>query len=105
MSRDRVSFEIGEGYFCSRSRQNKMSEVLERAFGISESEIDCQIRTNGCVQIVCRPSQFARFLIWRNDAGINNGFKDLQAKLFTPKKPKGPIDVSSRTTPKGTPCD
>jgi len=38
------------------------------------------------VTFICRPSQFARFLIARNDAGLPNGFKELSPELFVPQE-------------------
>ena len=50
----------------------------------------------GSVEFVCRPSQFARFLIMRNEAGMKNGFKELYPKLIEAPKPiRSPIDVST----------
>jgi hypothetical protein len=46
------------------------------------------------VTIVCRPSQFARFLIYRNEAGGRNLFKELKPELFTPQPKISEIDVS-----------
>lgn len=43
--------------------------------------------------IVCRPSQFARFLIYRSKYISNNRFAQFKAELFTPET-KNVIDVS-----------
>lgn len=86
-SRDRVRFFIPE----SRINKGKMGsqtyyDVLYRAFGLGRSQIvnavtyDETAKKNG-VWIVCRPSQFARFTIFRREAGIENWFSDLQATL------------------------
>lgn len=44
--------------------------------------------------IVCRPSQFARFLIYRSERVGNNRFVQFGAELFTPKIEDRVVDVS-----------
>lgn len=46
-------------------------------------------------QIICRPSQFARWLIKRNTLGSNNRFQALAAELFLPAPTPQIYDVSS----------
>ena len=94
MSHDRVEFVIPLHRICKN-----LGEVLTRAFGITEHELNVMYgkmkfnyydgveRTGETVKIVCRPSQFARFLICHNEAGISNSFKELEPKLI-PGKPK-----------------
>lgn len=66
-----------------------MRSVLAQAFGMTGHQSG-QYMTGayGGFFIVCRPSQFARFLIFRNEAGIKNGFMDLQATLYVPEPPR-----------------
>jgi len=81
---EHVRFTIGSKYFESYGFANAM----DRAFGTHGAvyeKMQSTARAYGTATVVCRPSQFARFLIYRNDAQITNGFKDLNPKLFTPK--------------------
>lgn len=90
-SRDRVRFHLGYQYL-----QNKAIEaVLLNAFGIGPCDLtSLKGQSNGCgFDIICRPSQFARFLIFRNAAGISNGFKDLQPALYVPEPPRDGFDM------------
>lgn len=80
MSKDRVRFFIGDRYFALPSAKIMIGKVMARAFGISAMASDSWLRDGG-VWVTCRPSQFARFLIYRNEAGITNGFMDLHAEL------------------------
>ena len=84
MSRDRVRFTLTPNVLgkCWQG----YSEVCRRAFG-QGLQGDC---TEG-IDIICRPSQFARFLIYRSEAihcrkikGCNT-FNELKAELFTPE--------------------
>ena len=84
MSEDRVRFFLHFRYY----QQMGMNNVLCRAFGMDLDTVQELRRANdGGFWIVCRPSQFARFMIYRDAAGINNGFKDLNAVLTEPCKP------------------
>ena len=80
MSKDRVRFHIGDRYFRTLGDKSWMGKVMARAFGISALASKSWLRGDG-VWITCRPSQFARFLIYRNEANITNGFMDLHAEL------------------------
>ena len=70
MSKDRVRFTIPEKLF-----DLNMFELATEAFG-QHFEVVC-----GDITIICRPSQFARFLILRNNRGMNNKFKELNPQL------------------------
>lgn len=83
MSKDRVRFFVGERYFAVDSARIKIGKVMARAFGISAMASDSWLKDGG-VWVTCRPSQFARFMIYRNEAGITNGFMDLRAELVKP---------------------
>ena len=85
MSKDRVVFQLRESYFLSE----KPCKLLKRVFGMTETDFywarqrmrDTAVAS---IAVVCRPSQFARFLILRNEAGLQNQFKELAAKLHHP---------------------
>ena len=84
MSKDRVRFWIDHRYF----QQRGMYDVLKKVFNLDENRARAaQTGPYEGFWIVCRPSQFARFMIYRNEAGIKNGFMDLKAVLFTPETP------------------
>lgn len=88
MSRDRVHFSYNDSVDSSASRK-----AFTRAFGVGAP------RLSSCgggrhKTIICRPSQFARFLIYRNEEGGKNGFKILNAKLKPSKVESAVIDVS-----------
>lgn len=78
MSRDRVSFFLHYRYYGS-----EMCDVMQRAFGIDLATFQ-ELRgvNEGGFWILCRPSQFTRFMIYRDEAGVVNGFKDLNAVLI-----------------------
>lgn len=81
---DRVRFWIDYRYF----QQRGMYDVLKKAFNLDENRaMAAKTGPNDGFWIVCRLSQFARFMIYRNEAGIKNGFMDLKADLFTPETP------------------
>jgi len=85
MSRDRVRFNLAP-YGADQATK----DAFYKAFGAPFPS-----RPMGdIVIIVCRPSQFARFMIYRNEFGGRNSFKELAPVLFTPDAPKSEIDVS-----------
>ena len=81
MSKDRVRFYIREQYFSTQAKRLNMAGVMAKAFGLPKMGASDWLRGNG-VWVTCRPSQFARFMIYRNDANIVNGFMDLRAELI-----------------------
>jgi hypothetical protein len=85
MSHDRVEFKLS----ADQLGKSGMYGVILAAFGLR-----LKISYHGCqdITIICRPSQFARFLILRNDAGIPNSFMQLEARLFLPK-PEAEVTV------------
>lgn len=93
-SRDRVRFNVGPNALA----KSGMADLLQEVFGISSSELCAHKDYCDGITIVCRPSQFARFLILRNDRDMPNGFKELNPVLFVPEeeKRKQPIDASGR---------
>ncbi len=96
MSRDRVEFKLRDRYFQKRysgyhrggggMERSICQKVLLLAFGIPMDESDSlmDLHPTG-FKIRCRPSQFARFIVYRNEIGeCINGVKDLNPKLVTP---------------------
>lgn len=97
MSKDRVEFKL------PHNRIQELRELLKECFNITSSEYSQMCgRFSGCCQsendvtIVCRPSQFARFLIKRNDMGLTNGFKELKPKLIVAQPMEQRIEVWNR---------
>lgn len=81
MSKDRVRFFIRENYYG-----NKLQKIFQQAFDMPYDETASLMRSERwrCgFWIVCRPSQFARFMIFRNEVGLQNGFKDLKPELIS----------------------
>ncbi len=104
MSKDRVRFFLPHRYFqnSARNGNNRMSrdtckDVLCKAFGMSRSESDHMMRWHPeGFTILCRPSQFGRFIVYRYDTNeCINGVKDLQPEVIP--KPDVYDDVSRIT--------
>jgi hypothetical protein len=98
MSRDRVVFKI-TGYRLNHSAKESgiYRRLLLDIFGI---DVGQEGITTEELTITCRPSQFARFLIRREELGGSNQFKELDAKLVpgpkvVPIKPRTEFDVSA----------
>lgn len=82
MSRDRVRFTVPSHRINKHHREAEVCRnVIKSIFGL-----DLEIAEWEDVTIVCRPSQFARFLIARNIAGLTNGFKELKPEMFILKE-------------------
>lgn len=90
MSDDRVLFFLRAAHL----QDYKYVGVLKATFGLTKDNIDklwgiaLPRMGNGAdvhgVHIICRPSQFTRFLIRRNEAGKQNQFKELSPSIFLP---------------------
>ena len=97
MSGDRVRIVIPERYLHSST----FKKVMREAFAMSDSDfdgfksVDDHYGNNG-MEVICRPSQFGRFIVLRNEAGGTNSVKDLQPELFRPVPTARVIDVSRR---------
>ncbi len=90
MSRDRVKFN-----FCdNRQERHENIRAAIRAFGINTEQAGGAFECGS--RIVCRPSQFARFIIYRIEEGITiNRIAQLKPVLFTPTPSRGKVlDVS-----------
>jgi len=89
MSKDRVRFTLGRnGHGVEAGALN----AARRAFKLSPEAYERA--KYGEVTIICRPSQFAQFLIWRNENGAKNGFQELNAKLLPMQSESKVFDVS-----------
>lgn len=106
MSKDRVRFTLSYSHLKKQSGHSRvtgvsMTWVLDRVFGPPEG-YSCWQKYVSClhfdseVVVICRPSQFARFLIERNNRGFHNDFKSLRPELFCPDRmePRLVQDVS-----------
>lgn len=90
-----VRFFLGQRYFKEERDRRAMMDVLRRSFSMSQSEAAAV--TNGFgMWIACRETQFARFLINRDFAGIPNGFQDLRVEYADVNRPKKIIHVYGR---------
>lgn len=90
MSKDRVRFTLPYFYW----EKPQMQQAVYKAFGLPKYKIECHMQRSCDITIICRPSQFARFLIYRNELGLENGFKILKPELFTPEAETKTLDVS-----------
>jgi len=89
MSKDRVRFTLTPNMARCHSHQ----QLVEDTLGIPACDVKKYGDAYKPMRIVCRPSQFARFLIVRNKRGLQNGFKDLEPELFCPDMPEE-VDAS-----------
>ena len=92
MSHDRIRFHLVPKYFrstgsASGMTQERCEEVLLQAFGMLKAHSAALMRDNPRgFQIVCRPSQFGRFIVIRNEIGnCINGISDLAPEIFIPE--------------------
>ena len=93
MSRDRVRFKLGGRAMWMVADRGILSidlRAAQRAFNLSPESV----HNYDQITIICRPSQFARFLIYRNEMGSRNDFKDLEAILVDAPREERVIDVS-----------
>lgn len=95
VSKDRVRFHLAP-HMLQKGKCG-YSNVMERAFGLKRRSLSHDLICSG-VTIICRPSQFARFMIYRNDAiqagnirGCNT-FSEMNPELIEAEKP----DIYSR---------
>lgn len=104
MSKDRVTFFLPSRYFQSGRRasngfnRDTMQRVLNRAFGLSSCESNKLMVANPCgFTITCRPSQFARFIVYRCDVdeGIN-GIRDLRPEVHAERSQMDVYDEVAR---------
>lgn len=78
MSKDRVHFQVN-----LMTNDDDLRQLINDTLG------ECLGRCDwGDITFVCRPSQFARFLIERNNRNMPNVFKELKPKLVKQKENK-----------------
>lgn len=94
MSKDRVRFKIQSDRILCGSSAAATTRALEEALGIHVACLHEQARNICTLTFICRPSQFARFLILRDHYGGKNGFKELSPELFIPRKVVDPFDAT-----------
>ncbi len=103
MSKDRVEFYLPPRYFQTAAGHNgfarmTMQKILRGAFDMDFTEsADLMKAYPHGFGIQCRPSQFARFIVYRHDAdeGIN-GVRDLKPSLIPGKCVVEADDVCQR---------
>lgn len=93
MSGDRVKFTIPVCRLTTSSQAISYRKVCKEVFGLHFASFP-ESGYEDCVTIICRPSQFARFLIARHREGVQNMFSELNPVLFTPKNYSSEFDVS-----------
>ncbi len=86
MSKDKVEFFLGHRYFdgsCNGMREQMCNKILQESFGMLYNEIRGIMKEEPKgFHITCRPSQFARFIVLRHEAGeCINGIRDLNPKI------------------------
>jgi len=79
MSKDRVRFTFTD----ADSNKSACIQAAVKAFGMRMSQ--AYEAFNTAATIICRPSQFARFLIYRSQNVTCNRFQQFEAELVTPK--------------------
>jgi hypothetical protein len=92
MSRDRVHFEL-DTYNLNHATRKAFKQAFGTDLVVSYPKPGSP--TVATMKIICRPSQFARFLIYREMAGGQNLFKALKAHLEPAELPVPIMDVSS----------
>ncbi len=90
-----VRFWISSRYSKDVATQLAMYRVLVSALSMEENEANGLLMCGG-FRVICRESQFARFLIKRNEEGLPNLFQDLRVEYYTSKDSRPEINVSDR---------
>lgn len=85
MSRDRVEFTMPS---VNNKQAHALAHVIRDVFEI-EDYTDALRYITDRKRFRCRPSQFARFVIARDAAGIHNDMKGLQMELLLDDQPRG----------------
>lgn len=100
MSKDRVKFRLLVHYWEKAGFRSLLEQSL-RITDVQALELFHRASNSqqGYAEVICRPSQFARFLIMRDGAGLQNMFKELHAELFTPVVDVMPLDISANPAP------
>lgn len=95
MSHDRVEFVLGP-FVQNNSAAQAAIRAATEAFNLNDGEIRTLHGFGSAIQFRVRPSQFARFLILRNNYGGTNDFKGLDPKLVPEVVPPAVMDVADR---------
>ena len=94
MSHDRVHMTLT----AHRLERQTIRDCAYETLGLTLGDMMAAVREGKDLKIICRPSQFARFVILRHvKYGEPNNMADLNMKLVKPKPTVDqPIDVSDR---------
>ena len=91
MSHDRVHFTVPNQHLL----KSAIRDVLNETMGISVDKMAAKSRLGEDLHIICRPSQFARFIILRfTKYNEPNNMACLRMELVLPPKVEEAIDVS-----------
>lgn len=90
-----VRFWLGRRYFDDCVLGNRMRDVLRKTLNMNNLEVNRATTERGC-WVICRESQFARFLIERNVRGLPNLFQELRVEYHKEAAPRPEINVSDR---------
>lgn len=91
MSHDRVHFTVSERYL----QKKPIRECLVETLGLDEKDLREMALKNKDLYVICRPSQFARFVILRHTKYEEpNNMACLNMKLVVPDPTPKQIDVS-----------
>ncbi len=97
---DRVHFTVPANLLMKRS----IRECIEETLGIRSAQCAALANTDRDLHIICRPSQFARFIILRNvKYNEPNSMACLNMKLVIPGPAPDVIDVSRNPNTTGEP--
>jgi hypothetical protein len=91
--KDRIQFFLPGRYFLDKCNHHNgmqkqdMAVAFEKAFGVSQMAfMQLTSENKHGFDIICRPSQFGRFMVFRYEIGYGiNGMKDLEPKLMVPE--------------------
>ena len=87
MSKDRIEFTA----YAHKGSDRIVANAMVRAFGMTQGDALSAILKGKT--IICRPSQFGRFIVYRIEEGVEvNQIKMLNPRIIQPIE--APIDVS-----------
>lgn len=103
VSKDRVRFHLAMRYFQLNKTSNGMCrntciDILVECFGFSGEYWEHTMHSwSEGFDIICRPSQFARFIVRRHEKGdCINGIRDLNPVLQQVQQEQDAIDMLCR---------
>ena len=85
-----VKFFIGKRYYMEKEKRLALERVVHAALSITIAELAC-ITSSGRnlgFWVRCREDQFARFMIYRDQEGLPNGFQDLRVEHVDDNNPR-----------------